>query len=253
MAVFTDADLDRFVTEGFLKVEEAFPRETGDRIRDLLWRQIGLSPDRPEDWTQPVVWAAPDPAGQGPFGEAMRGPRLAEALDLVAGKGGWVPRGTIGNTPVRFPHPSDAGDTGWHIDQNDPGPAGAWGTVALASHTMLVLVLLSEVGPDDAPTRIRVGSHLDTVRVLEPHGAQGLEFFASGPVLDEATAHRPEALATGLPGDVYLCHPHLVHAAQPHRGTRPRFMSQIPFFLTEPLTSGDATPLARAVRLGLDG
>ncbi|WP_218670981.1 hypothetical protein [Microbispora sp. GKU 823] len=44
MAVFTDADLDRFVTEGFLKVEEAFPRETGDRIRDLLWRQIGLSP-----------------------------------------------------------------------------------------------------------------------------------------------------------------------------------------------------------------
>lgn len=127
MVAFTDADLDRFVTEGFLKIEQAFPRETGDRIRDLLWRQIGLSPDRPEDWTKPVVWAAPDPAGRGPFGEAMRAPALAEALDLVAGKDGWAPRGTIGNTPVRFPHPDDAGDTGWHIDQNDPGPDGAWG------------------------------------------------------------------------------------------------------------------------------
>lgn len=253
MPVFTDADLDRFVSDGFLKVEEAIPRATADAIRDQLWRQIGLSPDRPREWTRPVVWAAPDPMERGPSGEAMRSPRLAEALDQVAGKGGWEPRGTIGNTPVRFPHPSDAGDTGWHIDQNDPGPAGAWGVVGLRSRTMLVLVLLSEVGPDDAPTRIRVGSHLDTVRVLEPYGEQGLEFFTSGPILDEATAHRPETHATGLPGDVYVCHPHLVHAAQPHRGTRPRFMSQIPFFLTRPLAPGDATPLARAVRLGLGG
>lgn len=251
MAAFTDADADRFVTEGFLKVEEAFPRATGDRIRESLWRQIGLSPDRPEDWTQPVVWAAPDPAAQGPFGEAMRSPRLSEALDLVAGKGGWMPRGTIGNTPVRFPHPSDAGDTGWHIDQNDPGPGGAWGIVTARSRTMLVLMLLSEVGPDDAPTRVRAGSHLDTVRVLHPYGEQGLEFFASGPVLDEATAHRPVVLATGSPGDVYLCHPHLVHAAQAHHGARPRFMSQMPFLLTEPLGPDADTPLSRAVRLGL--
>ncbi|MDF3856529.1 phytanoyl-CoA dioxygenase, partial [Paracoccus pantotrophus] len=38
----------------------------------------------------------------------------------------------------------------------------------------------------------------------------------------------PEVLATGAAGTVYLCHPFLVHAAQPHRGTRPRFMAQPP-------------------------
>lgn len=27
-------------------------------------------------------------------------------------------------------------------------------------------------------------------------------------------------------GTVYLCHPFLVHAAQPHRGTEPRFIAQ---------------------------
>ncbi len=40
------------------------------------------------------------------------------------------------------------------------------------------------------------------------------------------SADRPEALATGEAGTVYLCHPFLVHSAQPHRGTHPRFMAR---------------------------
>jgi hypothetical protein len=36
---------------------------------------------------------------------------------------------------------------------------------------------------------------------------------------------RPLALATGTAGDVWLCHPFLVHAAQPHHGSSPRFMA----------------------------
>ena len=35
---------------------------------------------------------------------------------------------------------------------------------------LLMLFLFSEVGEDDAPTRIRVGSHLDVPPVLAPHG-----------------------------------------------------------------------------------
>ncbi|MBP2707952.1 phytanoyl-CoA dioxygenase [Microbispora sp. RL4-1S] len=241
MPVFSDIDIDRFVRDGFLKLEEAFPRETGDRIRDLLWEQIGLSPDRP------VVWAA-DHTGQGPFGEAIGSPRLAEAFDQLAGAGGWVPRGTVGMAPIRFPSEDDSGDTGWHIDQNDPGPGGAWGVVTAHPRTMLLLLLYSEVGPGDAPTRIRVGSHLDAARVLEPYGEAGVEFFASGPLLDEASAHRPVAYATGLPGDAYLCHPFLIHAAQRHRGSRPRFMSQMPVFLSRPLRPDNPAPLGRALR-----
>jgi hypothetical protein len=48
--------------------------------------------------------------------------------------------------------------------------------------------------------------------------------------------HRTVALATGLPGDVYLCHPFLVHAAQPHHGTRPRFMAQPPLHPRVPVS-----------------
>jgi hypothetical protein len=42
-----------------------------------------------------------------------------------------------------------------------------------------------------------------------------------------ATGHRPTVAATGRAGDVFLCHPFLVHAATwPHRGTRPRMVAQ---------------------------
>ncbi|WP_067170155.1 phytanoyl-CoA dioxygenase family protein [Microtetraspora niveoalba] len=244
MSDFDAAAAERFAADGFLKVEEAFPRETGERAQALLWKRLGLAPDRPEEWTRPVVWL--EPSGEGALGEVTRGDRLTTALDLLIGPGGWAPRPFIGMTPVRFPHPEDSGDTGWHIDQNRPGPDGAWGVATGWSHTFLLLLLFSEVGPDDAPTRIRVGSHRDTARVLEPYGEEGVPFFESGPILDEATAHRPEALATGLPGDAFICHPLLVHAAQRHRGTRPRFMSQIPMFLTTPLSPGGSTPLDRS-------
>ena len=75
----------------------------------------------------------------------------------------------------------------------------------------------------DAPTRIRPGSHLDMARkILAPAGEAGLSRLRDLSVngFDE-TAGCPEVLATGEAGTVYLCHPFLVHAAQPHRGPTP--------------------------------
>ncbi|GLX10313.1 hypothetical protein [Microbispora sp. NBRC 16548] len=54
----TILDVDRFVADGFAKVEAVVPREAGDATRELLRRRSGLSPDDPSDWTQPVVRAA---------------------------------------------------------------------------------------------------------------------------------------------------------------------------------------------------
>ncbi|MER6175437.1 phytanoyl-CoA dioxygenase family protein [Streptosporangium sp. NPDC001681] len=235
-------DVDRFVAEGFVKLEAAVPREIGDAARALVWRQIGLSPDDPSGWQQPVVWAA-DLTGHGPFGELAGSPRLREALDEVAGPGGWVPPGAIGNMPIRFPSVAPVDDRGWHIDASVARPDGSW-AVSGRPETMLLLVLLSEVGDDDAPTRIRVGSHRDAAEVL---GEQVLDPFEAGPLLDAASKDRPTAYATGQPGDMYLVHPLTVHAADEHRGTRPRFMAQTPVFLTAPVAPGKGNALARAV------
>jgi hypothetical protein len=66
---------------------------------------------------------------------------------------------------------------------------------------------------------------------------------------------RPIASATGEAGTVYLCHPFLIHAAQPHRGHTPRFMSQPPLGPTVPLRlerdDGAYSPVETAIRAAL--
>jgi hypothetical protein len=233
-------DIDAFVCDGYARVANVVPRQTADAARAILWDRLGLSPDEPAGWTEPVKWTA-DLTGQGPFAEIVRSPVLAAALNEICGIGGWQPRGSLGNIPVRFPVTPAADDRGWHIDANTPGPDGSW-SVTGRPHTVLVLTLLSEVGPDDAPTRIRVGSHRDVARVLGP---EPVEFVEAGRLVDAASAGRDVVRATGDPGDMYVVHPFTVHAADEHRGSTPRFMAQGPVVLTAPLTPASSSPLSR--------
>ena len=53
---------------------------------------------------------------------------------------------------------------------------------------------------------------MDIPPLLRPYGERGVSMFRIARQVDTASAHRPLALATGSPGDVYLCHPFLVHA-----------------------------------------
>jgi hypothetical protein len=122
---------------------------------------------------------------------------------------------------------------------------------------LLMLFLFSDVGPDDAPTRVRVGSHLEMARILASAGEQGRSLAELAVNGFAETAHCAEVLATGGAGTVYLCHPFLVHAAQPHRGTRPRFMAQPPLVpasgrleLARP--HGDYAPVEVAIRAALE-
>ena len=231
-------DIDAFTASGFVKVEGAVPREVADAARALLWEQLEWSPDEPDGWTEPVRWVA-DLTGVGPFGELARSRAVATTLDAVCGAGGWLPRGALGNIPVRFPVSPPADDRGWHIDANTPLPDGSW-AVTGRPHTLLLLTLLSDVGPDDAPTRIRSGSHH---RVAAALSEAPVDVVAAASVVAEASEGCPVVHATGGPGDVYVVHPFTVHAADVHRGREPRFMAQGPVPLTSPLSPSTGTPL----------
>jgi hypothetical protein len=225
-------DADAFMARGYLKIEQPELRSAADDARARLWKQLGLAPDHPDGWSEPVRWAA-DLTGDGPFGALVRSRALSDALNHICGSGGWVPRGALGNIPVRFPVSPPAEDRGWHVDLNTPRTDGTW-WVSGEPHTLLLLTLLSEVGPDDAPTRIRVGSHQDVAKIL---GTELLDGMEAGPMVDEVSRDRPVVHATGAPGDMYLVHPFTVHAADEHRGRVPRFMAQSPVMLTAPLTA----------------
>lgn len=254
-APLSPAQIQRFVDEGFVRIDHAFPSELAAACREKLWLATGLAPDAPSTWKAPVIRIGEIPHPL--FREAASTPSLVAAYDALVGPGRWLPRGSLGTFPIRFPSPDDPGDCGWHIDvsfgtEDEPDFLKWRANVASKGRALLMLFLFSDVGEDDAPTRIRVGSHMDIARRLAPHGDEGLTLGELASTGFAESAHRPEALATGPAGTVYLCHPFLVHGAQPHRGKTPRFLAQPPLLPSGPLDPMHPTsPVERAIQLAL--
>jgi hypothetical protein len=116
---------------------------------------------------------------------------------------------------------------------------------------LLVLMLFSEVGQEDAPTRLRLGSHRSVARRLLPRGLGGMSLRELAEDGFEETAGCEEVLATGPAGTAWLCHPFLVHAAQPHRGRRPRLMAQQTLAAARPFDPAlPPSPVQQAIREG---
>jgi hypothetical protein len=228
----TGHQVQAFIDDGFVKIENAFSADLAKQCRDELWADIGLSPDEPETWTRPVIRVSSKSSP--PFIEAANTARLHEAYGRLVGVNRWVAPKGLGTFPIRFPSIESAGDDGWHVDVSfgdNPADFMEWrANVKSSGRALLMLFLFSDVGPDDAPTRIRKGSHAIIARELLPYGEAGATLRQLSADGYASTEHCEVDLATGAAGTAYLCHPFLVHAAQPHRGKRPRFMAQPPLF-----------------------
>jgi len=108
------AQVDQFITDGFIRLDQAFPRELAHAARTTLWAATGCDPDDPATWTRPVIRLGM--FTEPPFLAAANTPRLHAAFDQLVGPGRWRQPRAMGTFPVRFPSPADPGDAGWHID-----------------------------------------------------------------------------------------------------------------------------------------
>jgi hypothetical protein len=256
--VLNSVQIEKFVEEGFVRIDNAFPVEIAAEVRSILWKDIDADPNDPSTWTKPVIRLGM--YSQPPFIQSANTPILHAAFDQLVGKNKWIPCRSMGSFPVRFPSAEDPGDTGWHVDVSfgdHPTNYLEWRVNWRSKNRgLLMLFLYSDIGEKDAPTRIKVGSHLDIARLLKPKGEQGLsllEMVAQFPSLPQ----REEITATGRAGTVYLCHPFLIHAAQPHRGKQPRFLAQPPLLLKHDLMqeseTGNFSPVETAIQIGISG
>lgn len=252
-APLTAEQVDQFITNGFVCLRGAFPHPVAEACVQRIWTKIQPEAGSPETWTQPVIrhpsW------DEEPFDQAVNTPHLHAAFDRLVGRGRWRPRRHPGLFVIRFPSADDPGDAGWHIDGSFDVGGEWWVNLSSRERALLMLLLFTDVGPDDAPTRILVGSHLDVPPVLAPIGNGGIPFERVVPLIPHVH-ERQISFATGEAGDVYLCHPFLVHAATwPHRGAAPRFMAQpalppaIPLDLDR--ADGDYSPVEIAVKRAL--
>jgi len=230
MEKLTTEQISSFINNGFLKIENAFSAEIAADCRAILWKATQCDPDNPETWTQPVIRIGE--LTLEPFRKAANSNILHNAFDQLVGKGNWLPRMSLGSFPIRFPSKEQANDTGWHVDASFAGEDASnyfeWRVnVHSKARGLLMLFLFSDVAEQDAPTAIKVGSHFDVAKILEPEGEKGLSFMELAQRISTIPA-KEIMNATGKAGTVYLCHPFIVHAAQNHYGTTPKFMAQPP-------------------------
>jgi hypothetical protein len=250
--------IETFGTDGFVAVRGAVATEVVRRCVDVIEGELrvrAVDPCDPATWTDPVVrFSCPE----GPaFAAAGMSPALVDTYDALLGAGRWISRQGVGGTlPVRFPSVRDPGDAGWHIDGSYDVDGAWWVNVRSRGRGLLALFLFTDVGEDDAPTELIAGSHLDVPRVLTPTGDRGMFYGDVVGQLPGSTFERPRRRATGRAGDVFLCHPFIVHRATwPHRGVGPRMVAQPAVAIHEPfaLRSGyDLCPVERAILRGLD-
>lgn len=255
--ILSKNEVEHFIHNGFVRIDDAFPREVAAAALDILWKDLPCDRSNPSTWIEPVIRLGM--YTHEPFVNSVNTPTLHTAFDQLIGKDKWIPCRSIGTFPVRFPSDKEPNDTGKHVDAgfpgSDPNNFLEWRVnVKSKGRALLLLILYSDVSENDAPTVIYQGSHVDVARLLSEEGNEGLSFMELAGRLDELPK-RKEVFATGKAGTVYLCHPFLVHSAQPHRGRTPKFMAQPPLLLKGELAVSDSdigySPVEKAIRLGI--
>jgi len=251
-------DLDGFVRDGYVVIRGAVDPDMVAACRELVWDSLerrGIRQQEPDAW--PPLAEGMDDLSGAPFVAAYMAPALTSAYDELIGPGRWKPSVDIGEAVVvRFAAEDERANAGYHIEGSYAAPPGApgrwWVNVRSRARGLLALFLFTDVGRDDAPTRLLCGSHLAVPRFLAPYGEAGTDSDAE--FWRPSTLCRTVAHATGRAGDVYLCHPFIVHTATwPHRGAGPRMIAQPAVNAPSGfvLDGSDPSPVARGIVTGL--
>ena len=247
----SDAQKEQFMTQGYLLLRGAFSGDDSTAwVREECAR-AGYDLDDSTTWKSPYLrlptvrrerldtyapsaWEASCALLGG--GERVKG---RPGINLMA-----VNLAQGAERPFAEPSPNSPGwhKDGWHfrhfLDTADQG--------------LLGLPLLTDVLPHGGATFIAVGSIGPVARFLAEHPeGVGPDDF---PVQDLVSGCE-FIEATGSAGDVYLCHPYLLHATSQNVLRRPRAISNIAYELNEPMqfdrADGNYSPVEAAILAGL--
>lgn len=247
--VFTESEIEQFLTDGYVILRGAFSRETAAQGREFVWNQVPL-------WEQSTTNGMPMIHIKrgftcAPFDCIVTSDRLRAALDQMVGAGRWKGPTGCGWWPLLLP--GFPGTSGWHVDSGweDGRLAIREGHASNHCHALTTLLLFSDMGPGDGGTPMIRGSHLKVARAVIDAGEPGIAW----PELFEREVKSMEsdvAYVTGEAGDVALMHNYLVHGFGPNRGNRIRFACNPLVQLTEPLRltrqDGAHSPVEIAIR-----
>jgi hypothetical protein len=267
------AEIEQFLTDGFIVIHRAFDPELARRWREDANRRIReephrwvrgydpddearslrhYSPEDPSTWT----WGRIDLHGPETLAIDEFAPRAWGAIcDLLGGPTrvetrSWTNYLIINlcdDTELDFDQPPP-GWISWHID--DPGPAMRLDNVR---NGLVGIALFDRLLPSSGNTWLVPDSIPRVARILAAH-PEGVDFVADRGNRITAECERFHEVV-GEAGDILLMHPFMMHSGSPNRSGRIRWMSNPMVYLNEPLDpfrpDPELSPVERAIQRAL--
>jgi len=165
----TEEQANQFITRGWTKLPEAFPREVAVACQDFLWAKLeerGVLKNDRSTWHKPMEFIGEN-YDTPPF-DACASQQLDDAFTDIVGDGRWYAQGKIGwwgHWPVNFAIGADqtwdVPADEWHIDTPNDGTY-----VTAPNQGSLAICLFSNLGPRGGGTLICEGSHQVALRYM---------------------------------------------------------------------------------------
>ncbi|MBT3270665.1 hypothetical protein HN371_26220 [Candidatus Poribacteria bacterium] len=206
--MLSEADIERFVRDGYVVVTGLIPPEIVVASLDTIWRELSIDPADDATWPESAIIV---PHEINPLMKPCRTPDTDVIAERLAGPG--IRRGGGYSPVINFPRhgPTQFEPMGFHIDGIDV-------TTLWPGHRyMVLLAYLTDTCAHGGATAVRPGSH----RVLFEH------WLATGTTPNGATSvpdiDYPDAVAVpGEAGDVVFMHYLLAHGSSHNRDGHPR-------------------------------
>ncbi|NEA23065.1 phytanoyl-CoA dioxygenase family protein [Actinomadura bangladeshensis] len=238
--ILSEDQAEHFLDRGYVVINDCFTPEAAEEYTRTIWTRLGYDPEDRSTWTEPGTHL---PAHR-EMDIKEFAPKAWDAVcDLVGGESrikqpynwgdGFVVNLSQGSEEPWTP-PS-AQSPGWHKD-------GDFFRHFLDSpeQGLLTLVLWSDVQHQGGATFVAADSIAPVARFLadHPEGVLPTDFPYAGLVGQCADFVE----ATGRIGDVYLLHPYILHAKAQNLLRRPRFITNPPVTLAEPMNFNRPNP-----------
>jgi hypothetical protein len=252
--VITEEQAQQFLERGFIVLHDCFSRETAEEWISRAWRRLGYDPSDPNTWEKPRVQM---PNANFVTLEELAPKAWGAAMDLAGGRDRLedpcrIADGFIINFGIGKDRPWEdpsATSPGWHKD-------GDFFRHFLDSpeQGLLTLIYWTDVEHRGGGTFVACDSVGPVARYLAAH-PEGtiLREFNFGSLVTECKDFLETSARVG---DIYLLHPFILHASSQNLSGKPRFLTNPPIHLKEPMNLNWENPeefslIERAVLRGL--
>lgn len=236
----TDTQVAHFLDRGFVIIQDCFSREFAAEWRQFAFKRLGYDPDRPETWEADYIHLP----GMNDVEIRSFAPKAWGAMcDLLGGedrildpeskwRDGFVINFSRGSDKPWIPPSPEAG--GWHKD-------GDWFRHFLngPEQGLLTIVVWSDIEPQGGGTFVACDSVGHVARMLAEHPEGLLPGTPFGKFAHQCTDF---VELTGRVGDVIIHHPFMLHSASYNHSERPRFITNPPLSLREPMNFNRENP-----------